>query len=92
MRRVIESSPALERMTVELYIGKELDCGSIPGNRGRWAPCAGGQSSTRVCSEPGKKVTEGQLVVYPEKRSLHPLLFCSKTSRVLLRKRSNQDL
>ncbi|PUZ67281.1 hypothetical protein GQ55_3G422200 [Panicum hallii var. hallii] len=86
------SSPALERMTVELYIGKELDCGSIPCNRGRWAPFAGGQSSTRVCSEPGKKVTEGQLVVYPEKRSLHPLLFCSKTSRVLLRKRSNQDL
>ncbi|RLN00117.1 hypothetical protein C2845_PM06G30060 [Panicum miliaceum] len=97
VRRVIASSPALERMTVELYIGKELDCGSIPCNRGRWAPCVGGQSSTRVCSKayewtPGNKVTEGQLVVYPEKRSLQPLLFCSKTSRVLLRKRSNQDL
>ncbi|KAJ1265545.1 hypothetical protein BS78_08G083900 [Paspalum vaginatum] len=49
VRRVIASAPALERMTVELYIGKELHCSSIPCSRGHWAPsCASGQSSTRT--------------------------------------------
>ncbi|CAL4891955.1 unnamed protein product [Urochloa decumbens] len=97
VQRVIASAPALERMTVELYIGKELDCSSIPCNRGHWAPCVSGQSSRRVCNQayewtPGKKRDAGQLVVHPGKRSLHPLLFCSKTSCVLPRKRSNEDL
>ena len=98
VRRVIASSPALERMTVELYIGKEIDCSSIPCNRGHWAPCASGQSSRRVCCKayewtPGNvQGTGGQVVVYPEKPSVHSLLLCSKTSCVLPRKRSNQDL
>ncbi|KAG2629661.1 hypothetical protein PVAP13_3KG458800 [Panicum virgatum] len=98
VRRVIASSPGLERMTVELYIGKEIDCSSIPCNRGHWAPCASGQSSRRVCCKayewtPGNvQGTGGQVVVYPEKPSVHSLLLCSKTSCVLPRKRSNQDL
>nr|TKW28991.1 hypothetical protein SEVIR_3G365800v2 [Setaria viridis] len=97
IRRVIASAPALERMTVELCIGKELDCSSIPCNRGHWAPCVSGQSSRRVCDQayewtPGKKGEAGQVVVHPGKRSVHPLLFCSKTSCVPPRKRSNRDL
>uniref|UniRef100_K3ZCX8 Uncharacterized protein n=1 Tax=Setaria italica TaxID=4555 RepID=K3ZCX8_SETIT len=65
IRRVIASAPALERMTVELCIGKELDCSSIPCNRGHWAPCVSGQSSRRVCDQayewtPGKKGEAGQ--------------------------------
>ncbi|CAL4898962.1 unnamed protein product [Urochloa decumbens] len=36
---MMEGAPALQRMTVELYVGKDLDCSSIPGDRGHWAPC-----------------------------------------------------
>ncbi|CAL4906331.1 unnamed protein product [Urochloa decumbens] len=36
---MMEGAPALERMTVELYIGKDLECSSIPGDRGHWAAC-----------------------------------------------------
>lgn len=35
----MEGAPALERMTVQLYIGKDLDCSGIPCDRGYWAPC-----------------------------------------------------
>ncbi|CAD6269988.1 unnamed protein product [Miscanthus lutarioriparius] len=48
VRRVIASAPALKRLTLELYIGKELDCSRIPCNRGHWAPCVTEQSSRRV--------------------------------------------
>jgi hypothetical protein len=99
IQRVIASAPVLERMTVEMYIGKELvDCSSIPCDRGHWDPCVGGQSSRRVCNQayewtPGKKGEARQpAAVHPGKRSVHPLLFCSKTSCVLPCKRSNQDL
>ncbi|CAN6356303.1 unnamed protein product [Urochloa humidicola] len=36
---MMEGAPALERMTVEMYVGKDLDCSSIPGDRGHWVPC-----------------------------------------------------
>ncbi|KAL6623309.1 hypothetical protein ACP70R_033188 [Stipagrostis hirtigluma subsp. patula] len=39
VRLMIASAPALEKMTVESYCGKELD-GSIPCDRGHWTPCA----------------------------------------------------
>ncbi|KAF8776469.1 hypothetical protein HU200_003174 [Digitaria exilis] len=97
VRHIIASAPALEKMRVELHIGKDLDCSSIPCSRGHWAPCVSGQSSRRACNKayvwaPGKKGKEGQLVVHQGKGSTHPLLFCSKTTCVLPQKRSNQDL
>jgi hypothetical protein len=46
VRCVIASAPALKRLTVELYIGKELDCSRIPCNRGHWAPCVRDQDQS----------------------------------------------
>ncbi|CAL4898955.1 unnamed protein product [Urochloa decumbens] len=46
VKLMIAGAPALERMTVK-YSGKGLDDGSLPCDRGHWAPCGSSGSSKR---------------------------------------------
>ncbi|TVU50011.1 hypothetical protein EJB05_01362, partial [Eragrostis curvula] len=44
---IMAGAPALEKLTLELFIGKELH-EDIPCNRGQWAPCVSEESPKRV--------------------------------------------